>query len=89
MRSKLKRKLNLKCAQNFIYYFFLKRETKNLALYIIFPISDLFYNITSPFIFFHVHASLCIIIIKQRVLVVFQFPHLQVARKGVTTINLN
>jgi hypothetical protein len=67
MRSKIKRKLNLICAQNFIYYFILKRETKKLALYIIFPISDLFYNITSIFILIRVHASLCIIIIKSRV----------------------
>ncbi len=41
MRSKIKRRLNLICAQNFIFYFILKRETKNLTLYIIFPISDL------------------------------------------------
>jgi len=59
MRSKIKRKLNLICAQNFIYYFILKRETKNLAV--------LFDKVTSPFILIHVHASLCIIIINSRV----------------------
>jgi hypothetical protein len=69
MRSKIKRKINLICVQNFIYYFILKEKLKNLIHYIIFPIlfCDSISNFTSLFILIYVHANLCIIIINTRV----------------------
>jgi len=58
------------CPKLYVLFYF-KRETKkpySLLHFIIIChiLSDLFYNITSPFILIHVHASLCIIIINSR-----------------------